>query len=395
MKIDLYAIMTLRKYLKETPAIVFLYNLFIDFSCALFRLLPLQRKIVFDNFGGRGLGDDPKYILKQMIKDGIKVRYIWLVNDFSIEVPREVAKVKYGSLQAYYHYATAKIWVDNVKFVPKPRKRKGQFYLQTWHAFFSIKKIEQDTESTLPYDYIKASKEDSSKTDLMYANNNFHLDLFKKAFWYDGNIIKSDIPHLSVLFNSPQYLKKQIYSKYNIPQNKKIILYAPTFRKSFDINVFKWNYSAIHKAFEKKYHNEFVFCLKFHPNIAEKASLISSDFIYNVSNYPDPAELVSVSDILITDLSSISFTMAIKGGPVFLFMKDFDEYKRNDRTQYFSANELPFQFAQTEDELVKNIEQFDDVLYKRKLCDFFEKIGLIESGKGAIIISNILKEKLI
>ena len=87
--------------------------------------------------------------------------------------------------------------------------------------------------------------------------------------------------------------------------------------------------------------------------------------------------------------------MAIKGGPVFLFMKDFDEYKRNDRTQYFSANELPFPFAQTEDELVKNIEQFDDVLYKRKLCDFFEKIGLIESGKGAIIISNILKEKLI
>ena len=87
MRIEPSIIMKLHNYLKKTPAIVFLYNLFVDFFCAFCRLLPLQRKIVFDNFGGRGLGDDPKYILLQMIKDGIKAKYIWLVNDFSVEVP--------------------------------------------------------------------------------------------------------------------------------------------------------------------------------------------------------------------------------------------------------------------------------------------------------------------
>lgn len=387
--------MTICEYLKVNPIVVILYRLPYRLLSFIARFLPLQRKIVFDNFGGRGLGDDPKYILLQLLKDGVQAKYIWLVNDLSIDVPTGVTKVKYGSLSAVYHYATAKIWVDNVKFVSKPRKRNGQFYLQTWHAIFSIKKIERDAESTLPDDYISASKDDSSKIDLMYANNNFHLDLFKKAFWYDGNVIKSDIPHLSVLFKPSQNLKEQIYSRYNIPKNKKIILYAPTFRKNFDINVFKWNYSIIHKALEKKYNDQFVFCLKFHPNIAGKSSSITNEFIYNISDYPDPAELIAVSDILITDLSSLSFVMAVKGRPVFLFMKDFDEYKRNDRAQYFSANELPFSFAQTETELEKNIEQFDDALYQRNLHYFFDKIGQTESGKGAIIISNILKEKLI
>lgn len=386
--------MTLRERLRTNPIVAFLYNLPIKGFLFLAQFFPLQRKIVFDNFCGRGLGDDPKYILLQMIKDGVKAKYIWLTNDQSIEVPAGVKKIQIGSWQATYHYLTSKLWVDNVKNVSKPRKRNGQFYLQTWHSIFTTKMLEQDVISTLPNDYINASKKDSQKIDLMYANNDFNVKLFKKSFWYNGNVIKTDSPHLSIILNVPSDLKEKICKRNNIPLGRKIILYTPTFRKDFGIDVFKWNYDSIKAAFEKKYHSEFVFLAKFHPNIARQMNSFSSEFFHNLSDYPDVSELVAISDILITDLSSVAYEMAIKRRPVFLFMKDIEEYTKKDRTQYIPINELPFPIAKTESEFIDNIEKFDECKYKKNIQDFFNKIGLEESGTGSSTIANILKKRL-
>ena len=386
--------MTLREQLKLNPIVVFLYYLPIKIFLTIARFFPLQRKIVFDNFCGRGLGDDPKYILLQMIKDGIKAKYIWLTSDLSIDVPAEVTKVQFGSWKAKYHYLTAKIWVDNVKNVCKPRKRKGQFYLQTWHSIFTTKMLEQDVESTLSLNYIAASKEDSSKIDLMYANNDFNVNLFRRSFWYNGNVIKSDSPHLSCILEPPCKLKERICSKYDIPKDKYIILYTPTFRKKFDISVFKWNYALILEAFKRKFNKDFILLAKFHPNISRLMSSFADKAFYNLSDYPDVTELVAISDILITDLSSVAYEMAIKGQPVFLFMKDLDDYTKNDRTQYFPIESLPFPVAQTENEFIRKIDQFDEFDYKNRVNVFFERIGLNDSGKGSIFISNILNGRL-
>lgn len=386
--------MTLRELLKVNSVVFFLYYLPIKVFLTIARFFPLQRKIVFDNFCGRGLGDDPKYILLQMIKDGINAKYIWLTNDLSIEVPAEVTKVQFGSWRAKYHYLTAKIWVDNVKNVSKPKKRKGQFYLQTWHSIFTTKMLEQDVESTLSPNYVTASKEDSSKIDLMYANNDFNVNLFKRSFWYNGKVIKADAPHLTHILEPPHKLKEEICSKYNIPKEKHIILYTPTFRKKFDISVFKWDYALILESFKRKYKKEFIFLAKFHPNVSRLMSSFSDKVLYNLSDYPDVTELVAISDILVTDLSSVAYEMAIKRQPVFLFMKDLEDYMKNDRTQYFPIDSLPFPVAQTEDEFVKKIDQFNEFDYKKKVNAFFEKIGLNESGKGSMVISNILKGRL-
>lgn len=386
--------MTFREHIRNNAIIVFLYWLPIRLFLKIASFFPLQNKIVFDNFCGRGLGDDPKYILLQLINDGVKVKYIWLVNDLSEKVPPEVKKVKYGSWQATYHFLTAKIWVDNVKNVVKPPKRRKQFYLQTWHSIFTTKMLEQDVFSTLSEEYIKASKEDSSKIDLMYANNDFNVNLFKKAFWYKGDVIKADSPHLTIIKNIPNKLRENIYSKYNLPRNKKFILYTPTFRRDFDINNFKWNYASILNAFKKKFNEEFIILAKFHPNIANLMRNFSNEAFFNCSDYPDTTELVAISDILITDLSSVAYEMAIKGGPVFMFMKDLDDYIKNDRSQYFPVDRLPFPMATTEEGFINNIEQFNQHDYQNKVQLFFKKIGLSEYGKGATIISKILEQRL-
>ena len=356
--------MTLREHLRVNPIIVFLYWLPIRTILFFAHFFPLQKKIVFDNFCGKGLGDDPKYILLQMIKEKVKAKYIWLTSDLSIEVPNQVKKVKFGSWEATYHYLTAKIWVDNVKNVPKPPKRKGQFYLQTWHGSFANKKVEKDVENFLSKDYIKQSQEDSTKIDLMYSNNDFKINLFKRSFWYNGSVIKSDSPQLSVLINPPKNLKEKFFSKYNIDYTKRIVLFAPTFRKETNLNIYKWNYKVILNTLEEKFNAKFIFLIRLHPNISQIDKEFFGQNVLNVTSYPDMDELMAISDIMITDFSGVAYDMALVKKPVFLFAQDFEVYTSQDRPQYFPNEQLPFTFAKDIAELEENIRSFDSILYQ-------------------------------
>ena len=80
------------------------------------------QKIVIDNFGGRGYGDNPKYIVDALISDkSLNLDIVWLVNDINTSVPKEVRKVKYNSMRSIYEYSTAKVWIDNIKNSTMPR----------------------------------------------------------------------------------------------------------------------------------------------------------------------------------------------------------------------------------------------------------------------------------
>lgn len=387
--------MTLRERLRRNPIIVFLYWLPVRFFLIIARFFPLQNKIVFDNFRGKGLGNDPKYILLQLIKDGVKAKYIWLLNDFSEDMPKEVKKIQYGSWKATYHYLTAKVWIDDVKSNPKPKKRKGQFYLQTWHGSFGIKKVEQAVESILSPDYVKLAKKDSEKTDLMYANHTFQQNLFKTSFWYKGNVIRSGLPRLSIIIHPTEQTKATIYESLKIPSNKKIILYAPTFRKDNCLDPYLWDYHLILSALRNKFKEDFILLIRLHPNISIKAlNYPFSDEIIDATSYPDMDELMSVAQIMITDFSGTLIDIAITHKPVFIFAKDFYDYLNNDRGQCFPVEELPFPIATTENEFLTNIEKFDIASFNHRTSTFFEKIGLNEDGCGARNIADIVINQL-
>lgn len=67
-----------------------------------FSWLPLnKRKLVFDNFGGRGYGDNPKYIADELLKQDKNLDIVWLTKDMSTSVPDGVRKVRYGSWRAF------------------------------------------------------------------------------------------------------------------------------------------------------------------------------------------------------------------------------------------------------------------------------------------------------
>ena len=387
--------MIFREYLRNNVIIVCLYWLPIRILLKVARFLPLQKKIVFNSFHGKGFCDDPKYIFLELAKRNLRIKYIWLVNNLESEMPTQIRKVKLGSWLATYHYLTAKIWIDNAKSSPKPQKRKGQFYLQTWHGSFGIKQVEQAIENKLPPDYVTLAKADSLKTDLMYSDHDFQINLFKNSFWYNGPVIKSDVPRLSIALNPPRNLKEDIYHLYGLSDDKKIILYAPTFRSKGNLTPYKWNYNKILNAFNKKFNSHFVLFIRLHPNIAtSKLDVPFSSQIIDATQYPDMDELMAVSQILITDFSGSMPDMAIAGKPTFLFAKDFDDYITNDRGNCFPIDKIPFPISKTEDEFLDNIFSYSSQEQQKKVNQFFEIIGLEEKGLGGEKIADIVIKKL-
>lgn len=359
--------------------------------------LPVKsNKVIFDNFGGRGYGDDPKYIAEELRIKQPQLKLIWVTSDMSIQLPHGIKKVKYGTLRAAYHWATAKVWVDNIKSSIKVRKKPEQFYIQTWHSTLGLKKNEQDAK-TLTEKYKKQAIEDAAITDLMYSDNDFRLDKYKKRYWYHGEVIKCDVPRMSIMIKPAQGIREKVYCAFKIEPDKKTVLYAPTFRKKSEPEAYLFDYDRCISVLEEKFGDEFVMLLRLHPNEARYAmelEVYDGKKIIYASDYPDMQELLAVCDVLITDYSGCMFDFGFTGKPVFLFAKDLERYLAEDRNVYFDLNELPYTLAITEEELLNNINGFDPKEYC-SLGDVFKKrIGFEDCGNGAAYIAKIILNKL-
>ena len=357
---------------------------------AIFRMFPIKRnRIVFGCFYGKGFGDNPKYIAEELLRRG-GYELIWFVKRGlkSDEFPYGIKIVKRGTFSELFYLSTSKVWIDNARKPLGVRKRKKQFYIQTWHSSLRLKKIERDAEKSLDKDYIDAAKNDSSMIDLLVSGCRFSTEIYKNSFWYSGKIIECGTPRCDYLLaNNDEECKNRIASRFGIDPKKKIILYAPTFRKNEAEEVY-----LDCGQLSKKLGNDYVVLVRMHPNTHLDVKQYKR--VVNVSNYPDIQELLCGSDFLITDYSGCCFDMMIARKPCVLFVPDIDEYIRSNREMYFSLEELPFKKAKTVSGLVKTIINFDCRGYSSAIEKFCCKIGLKESGNATMEVCNIIENEI-
>ena len=210
----------------------------------------------------------------------------------------------------------------------------------------------------------------------------FSTNIFKRAFWYDGEIFEQGTPRNDILFGEKNDLKKIVKDRLNIDNDKKIILYAPTFRKNNDLSVYNINYKKTLSSLKEKFGGEWVFLVKLHPHLISKSKeLVYGDDVMDVTSYDDIQELLSVADVLISDYSSLMFDFGLTERPCFLYVPDLESYIQSDRRLYFDINELPFISAKSNEELSNEIVNFDGDKYKKNLDKFSREIGSFESGK--------------
>ena len=354
-----------------------------------FCICPIKKnKIVLCNFYNKDFGDNPKYIA-EYLRNNKKNKYdlVWIINDpLNNNVPKQIRTVSKG-LNVLYEYATAKVWISNVRLPLYLKKRKKQFYIQTWHGGLGLKKVELDVKDTLTPTYVKMIKHDNEMINLALSNSTFLTNLYRKSMGYQGEILEKGLPRNDNLINSYQNSNK-IKNKFNI-KDEKVLLYAPTFRDNYRTNAYNIDFNKVIKILEKN-KEKWKILVKFHPNINNANEIVKfNNKIINCSNYGDINELYLISDILITDYSSCMFDFMLTGKKIILYAPDIKEYKK-ERNFGIKIGDLPFLKSETTEELYKLLK--NNKHNDQKEYDLIKnKYGLNETGKSTEEISKIIE----
>lgn len=363
----------------------------------LFRVFPLQNKIVFSCFHGMNCDGNPRYISNFLLEKREDIKQVWINRkDNKFELDSNIKIVKWGSIKMIYEMATAKVWIDSHNKPTWIKKRKKQFYIETWHGGLGMKKIEADTEKKYPLKIEKTIKYNSKMADLFVSNSTHLTNIYKRAFWYDGPILEVGFPKNDIFYAPKEKLdeiRTKVLKKLNISLNKKVVLYAPTFRDEKNLDVYDIDFKRLKRDLDKKFNDDFIILFRLHPeirNLSKEFKKINSEIV-DASYYDDMQELIIATDIFITDYSSGIFDFASLRRPGFLYAKDIEEYKK-ERGLYFDLHDMPFPLAQNNEELEKNIMKFDYDKYKDDLEEFFIQMGLKDNDNSVQKIAEVIEE---
>lgn len=365
-------------------------------------LLPMQSNaVLFSSYDGKGYSDSPKAIAQALLDSGADVKLYWLVNSEkdAASLPAGITPVNRNNKLAQIRaYTTSKIWVNNCRQYPRI-KRKGQYYLQTWHGF-ALKMIEKDAETALPEAYLQMCRRDGAITDAVVTGSAFMEGLYRRSFWYadDVEVLRYGTPRNDIFFRENASLRRKIRSALGLGGDRKLVLYAPTFRADHSTDCYRLDPEALACACGERFGGAWTVLIRLHPGIASKsAGLFSYDGqrILDATGYPDMQELLAGVDLLITDYSSSMFDYALSGKPCIQFALDIEEYK-TDRNFYFPLDELPFPMARSNDELLSLIRDYDPKLWQERWQVFASdpSVCICENGRAAPLCARWILEKL-
>lgn len=371
-------------------------------------LLPIKRKkIVFSAFEGGGYCCNPKYIAEELIRRDNEFGYgyemVWLVNDLSKQFPPQIKKVKNTLWNRAYHLSTAKIWVDNARKNWGTRKRKGQFYLQTWHGMVGFKPVGRLRGRLFSKIAELVSVSDAKQVDMLLSNSDWCSNVWKNSFWGEP-VGFTGSPRCDILFNKREYQRKLIREEYGINQDTKIVLYAPTFRggsqtqnREVFVEEISLDMIRLMTVLENKFGSDWCVFIRLHPQLSlrnKKVNLQNDKRLIDVTKKDDLYELLAAVDAVVTDYSSMAFDAASVKIPVFLYVDDYDEYVADRGSLLWTEEENPFPIAKDNDSLEVAINNFDEQQYVSKLEKVFQDINLFEDGKASERVADIIERKI-
>lgn len=360
-------------------------------------LLPINpKKVLFSSYNGRGYSDSPKAIAEVLLSCGQDLDLCWLVKDEkeATSLPDGIRPVFMHSKKRVLEVSTAKVWVDNCRKYER-FKRKGQYYLQTWHGF-ALKRIERDAADALDEIYLSNAKRDAAQTDLMVSGSGFMTKCYQTAFWYDGPVQAWGTPRNDIFFHPDPSISEHVRAFFGLPSDCRLMLYAPTFRTDHSTACYALDAKAALAACHRRFGGNWAALIRLHPNVAHQSATLfpyDGQTILDATSYPDMQELLVAADLLITDYSSSMFDYALQEKPCIQFALDVEQY-RNDRNFYFSLDALPFPLAKSNEELEQILEAYDPAQQHICWTRFGRENGFCEDGLASHRCARWILEQL-
>lgn len=360
-----------------------------------------ENMVFFSSFNGKYYTDSPKsiYLYMKSNPEFKNYKFVWAFsepeNHKDLECKNTII-VKQGSKSYEKYLSMAKYWVTNHRVYDYIYPKKSQIYVQCWHGTplkrlgFDLQKTDNalNTLKEMQHKYLIEAK----KLNYMVSPSKFTSEKLRSAFnlkkvHKENNIIEQGYPRNDFLYNHTEEDVKRIKQRLGIDGiNKKIILYAPTWRDNQHQAGVGYTYKTEvdFDKLQKELQNEYIILFRAHYFVSNSFDFEKyKGFIYNVSDLDDVNETYVVSDILITDYSSVFFDYANLKRPMLFYMYDFEEYKDEMRGFYIDLDELPGEITKTEDELINAIRHTKTFEYNEKYKKFNDKFNYLDDGQAA------------
>ncbi|MCD3218765.1 CDP-glycerol glycerophosphotransferase family protein [Mammaliicoccus sciuri] len=367
-----------------------------------------KNSILFESYHGVNFTGNTYAIFTKMVELYPKMKFYIAISN--IEDPMikwiksnynnpNINVVKYESRAYLKLLATCKYLINDTSFMPYFTKRDEQVYVNTWHGT-PLKTLGKDIKNNGFNDH-KNIQKNLFTADKLIMPNKFTADKLIHSHDLCG-ILNADVgiygnPRVDLTLNSK---RKNIIKKYHLNSQKKIVLYAPTWKKSLkdtteeDINHLAMEISLLQDKFGDKYQ----VYLKAHYFIYDKLHDLGLDDLL-IPNWIDTNELLAAVDTLITDYSSIFFDYLPLQRPIYFYMPDKEIYEE-ERGFYLDINGLPGSKAFNLDELMDNISKYQDTYhtaFKKEIAHYLEEFCQFDNGislaKSTDFILNKRKEK--
>lgn len=376
------------------------------------KIIPVQKgRVVFTSFNGH-YSDNPKYISQKLHDIAPSVDIVWLVKkQYMSELPSYVEVIDIDRpLAAFWNKARASVLVDNVyggkedtlcssgrlsrlKFRIRRflKNKKGQRVFTTWHGT-PLKCMGRDQLNSSILDF-------SCPQTTMLLGNQYTMDIMRHLTFEKIAMVLCGTPRNDILFHSEKN-QEEIKKRLGLPADKKIILFAPTFRNDgSDIEntniqrsgldqLASMEFESLLKTLSERFGGEWAMVCRFHYHVEalvdwEGLQQKYPDRIINGNQHDDMAQYLACADALLTDASSSMYDFALTNKPCFLFFPDLEYYSNTERGFYTPINNLPFPVAETFSQLLTAIAEFDAKRYETKVAAMLRDYGYVDDENSS------------
>lgn len=333
------------------------YSVIIKLLAVIFKLFPMKNRVFFYSIRGNDkLLENAECVYESLDCEKVVISKM-LPHSYSL-----VTKI-------CFYLLTSKVVVtdDYLKYLRYVTLRNSQKVVQIWHACGAFKKFGLNAPSNLPRDL---EKKTHTQYDAVCVSSDFVRKYYASAFGIgEDKVVATGVPRTDNLFDEKyvSQMQEEIYSQYNFLRNKRIYLYCPTFREKDGVK-YKFDVQIDFDKLSNELNDNEVFVMKRHP--AMKDMYFDEGKYNNIFDLTDESvlSLMSVSDVVITDYSSVIFEASLLKKAILFYCPDFDSYERSFYMQY--PDDFPGEMIKSSDILLEKLRISE---YDNKTENFVEK----------------------
>jgi CDP-glycerol glycerophosphotransferase len=342
---------------------------------------------VFESHMGKQFSDSPRAIYEELQRRKTGLRPVWVYATHSAGFPAEARLVRRQSWGYLWALGRARFWVDNQGFPHDLKKRAGTTYIQTWHgsAFKRMGFDEAEVRSGTRRRQ-QTLKKAIDRFDVFLVRTEHDVRTLTKGLQVGGELMRVGYPRNDALVNNDNQAEQDtLRTSLGLTDNRRVVLYAPTFRPDqlgsagivlpFDLH-----------DFVERFGEDTVLLVRPHYLASFVLPPMYAHTVRNVAQIHDVTPLLQISDALITDYSSVMFDYALLDRPMIFHVPDYDDYVGRNRGAYFDlASTAPGPVTRTSEELFTALTGLGgnatDFAGKRR--DFVAGFGEYDTGQAA------------